>query len=324
MYKSKTLIRNFNHFALVNRFLSTSTNATSSKKLFSLTSRKILKLSGIDVIPYLQGLVTNDVTVLPKLKCMYSMLLNKNGRILHDVMLYFVKENEVLMETDGETLNNLQKLLSLYKLRKNVTIALEDNIQVCHGNVDGLNLLKSHDVTPIISSIDPRTQLLGYRMLLNQDLTGLSFDNIDCYQEDRYQLGVPEGAQELPYGKCLPLEYNLDYMNGVSFHKGCYVGQELTARTRFTGVIRKRVFPVILQKNSLKSGDKLLTEDNKRAGKLCTHFTQNGYGLASIKLEYMKQELKNKDGGSLKCIIPEWWACNDGSEFSDGVCSQAT
>jgi len=100
---------------------------------------------------------------------------------------------------------------------------------------------------------DPRLPALGYRVLLDnpqhkedsmlQKSAQLSAAD---YEAMRLRLGVAEGPLEIPVGKCFPLEYNLDYLHGVSFHKGCYLGQELTARTHHTGVVRKRVLPVTL------------------------------------------------------------------------------
>lgn len=94
---------------------------------------------------------------------------------------------------------------------------------------------------------DPRLPDLGQRVILPADHQpdGTPVPD-EVYTERRFRLGVAEGSSEIPSGAALPLEYNLDALNGVSFSKGCYVGQELTARTHFQGVIRKRLMPLRL------------------------------------------------------------------------------
>jgi folate-binding protein YgfZ len=101
---------------------------------------------------------------------------------------------------------------------------------------------------------DPRLPALGHRLVLPTGQDPLPLLPAGCrschpatFTSLRYRLGVAEGAAEVPTGKALPLEYNLDYLHGVNFHKGCYIGQELTARTHHTGVIRKRILPLTIE-----------------------------------------------------------------------------
>nr|KAF6348792.1 iron-sulfur cluster assembly factor IBA57 [Myotis myotis] len=128
-----------------------------------------------------------------------------------------------------------------------------------------------------------------------------------------FSMGVPEGVHDLPPGVALPLESNLVFMNGVSFTKGCYVGQELTARTHHTGVIRKRLFPVQLlgplPEGGITPGTTVLTESGQAVGKF--RAGQGDVGLALLHSEKIKGPLhiRTTESGrvALTASVPDWW-----------------
>ncbi|KAF2987665.1 hypothetical protein EK904_013939, partial [Melospiza melodia maxima] len=123
---------------------------------------------------------------------------------------------------------------------------------------------------------------------------------------------IPEGVKDLPPGVALPLESNLAFMNGISFTKGCYIGQELTARTHHMGVIRKRLLPVTfpgpLPAAGVPEGADILTQAGKRAGK----FRAGGgeLGIALLRLAHLHEPLRiplDGDSVELRAATPEWW-----------------
>lgn len=125
--------------------------------------------------------------------------------------------------------------------------------------------------------------------------------------------GIPEGVRDLPPGVALPLESNLAFMNGVSFTKGCYIGQELTARTHHMGVVRKRLFPVqltgLLPAHSLAPGAAVFTESGQAAGKYRAGL--GDVGLALLRSEQARGPLhvRTPEGGrvTLTAFVPDWW-----------------
>ena len=189
------------------------------------------------------------------------------------------EEGDFLLDVDNAVSKLVKKHLSLYKVRRKIAIkVLEDfNVHAVFPGEGGEGEHNGHKLvtrssepgstfcnggeTLAASSLpgdspalpDPRVPALGYRLILpaSQDPLQVLPESVESCQSSlftqlRYKLGVAEGSLETLLGKSLPLEYNLDYMNGVSFHKGCYIGQELTARTHHTGVIRKRILPLTL------------------------------------------------------------------------------
>ena len=225
---------------------------------------------------------------------LYCAFLNTGGRVLFDAIISKTEnEGEFLLDVDSAVSKLVKKHLSLYKVRRKISIKVMEDLNVhavfqevgdedshpehrlptrsgepgstfCNGGEVPTALSLPGD-TPALP--DPRVPALGYRLILpasEDPLQVLPEPTHPChpslFAQLRYRLGVPEGSSETPLGKALPLEYNLDYMNGVSFHKGCYIGQELTARTHHTGVIRKRILPLKLSQAASEGRSCLISE----------------------------------------------------------------
>lgn len=123
--------------------------------------------------------------------------------------------------------------------------------------------------------------------------------------------GVPEGVQDLPPGEALPLESNLVFLNGISFSKGCYIGQELTARTHYTGVVRKRLMPLGLSVpvENLLMGAAIEAAQGKVAGKLRSGVGELGMGLVRLSLakETLTVSSTQGEGVTVTASVPDWW-----------------
>ncbi|NXW24680.1 CAF17 transferase, partial [Circaetus pectoralis] len=294
--------------------------------------RALLDVRGAEAGVFLQGLLTNDVTPLVEgdgaAAALYAHALNVQGRCLYDLILYRLhkspeEEPHILLECDSGVLDAIQKHLKLYKIRRkvNITPCLDLSLwAVVPGERAGdiaSSLAKCADQALILTP-DPRTEVMGWRLIakkganLSEIIPGSHFGNIEDYHRHRYKQGIPEGVKDLPPGVALPLESNLAYMNGISFTKGCYIGQELTARTYHMGVIRKRLLPVHfstpLPKDSIPEGAEILTESGKSAGK----FRAGGgeLGIALLRLANINEPLCLNIAGDkvkLTASIPEWW-----------------
>ena len=295
--------------------------------------RSLIKLDGDDCMQFLQGLVTNDVYDLDNNYCIYGMILNNKGRIAHDILLYkstkhTATDNAVLLECDSRSVDSLIRLLKMYKLRKKVDIEKLQGINIFQlmGNTEYNEAMHTINLEQLYSlcsaahgqntSIfkDPRLSLLGFRCLSSSakpfSTTSVDFVSIRDYHKRRFEFGIPEGIEDLKPGKCLPLESNIDFMNGVSFSKGCYIGQELTARTYHTGVIRKRLVSCFHNSIEFQEDEKLYIISNnkrKRVGKLLSIFENKC--LAIIQIQYMSDNLFTESGSTVSLTKPNWWPC---------------
>ena len=285
-------------------------------------------------------------------------MLNLQGRVVFDLLISPDSSHHTgegyLVDCDARMSDRLVKHLKMFKLRKDVAVEraadrkvhamFKENWKDGEDGASGKSINQSsvEDLYGVqVNSInqasidthagmtrDPRLGLLGYRSIvasLKQTESGSSSlaDEME-YRKFRYQLGVPEGSLELPPGECFPLESNADYLSGVHFHKGCYLGQELTARTHHTGVVRKRLMPIVIE--GLPSGATLERDSaitvpgaSKSVGKLRAHSGE--YGLALLRIS---EALAAADGlevswegkrFAVHTEKPRWWPEPDWVDF---------
>lgn len=202
-----------------------------------LTDRAIVRLVATDpeedVRGFLQGLVTNDVSGdLP----VYAALLSAQGKTMFDFLVWRGDDGAILLDCEAVSAADLAKRLSLYRLRRKIDIAVDDTLAV---------LWQPSDFEASLP--DPRLSSLGHRAIGE---TGDRESGEKLYHENRLALGVPEGQAEM--GDILWLETNAVELNGVSFEKGCYIGQENTARMNWRSKVNRRLVVVPLAASNEK------------------------------------------------------------------------
>jgi len=304
------------------RFNSTVHSAKYS--IVHLNNRGLIQVYGKDSPKLLQGLITNDINILDTSKnsSLYSMFLNAQGRCVYDVFLYpyMVNKNPgYLIECDVTQHESLLKYLKMYKLRSKVKfdINLEKKVYFIFGN-DLKDLKWNPDLGDLYQ--DSRLSNFGFRMLSDRLLSKICDSvegkevSVDEYNKYRYENGLSEGEQET--SNCIPLEHNLALINGVSFDKGCYVGQELVARTHYTGVIRKRITPIYFNEtdHGVKAGAVIKNSKDKRMGKVIGVGEHNGIGLIRLS-EYLNDTKftvyeDNEVKSTVEISKPSWWPEN--------------
>jgi folate-binding protein YgfZ len=191
----------------------------------TLIDRTLLRLSGEDARGFLQGLVTNDTMALAPERPLWAGLLTAQGKALFDFILWADGE-DVLVDCEADAAEELARRLSLYRLRRKIAIA-RDEARAVHWSPGGTE-----------GVADPRLPELGRRWLAPPG------DATRGWLEYRLRLGVAEGRAELGSDKTLWLECNAAELNGVSFTKGCYVGQENTARMNYRSKVNRRLVVV--------------------------------------------------------------------------------
>ena len=295
----------------------------------NLTNRALIRISGKECENYLQGLITNDMRHFEKSSSIFSLFLNNKGRILYDTLIYKNSKSfdSFLIECDNHIVEEFTKYLKIFRVRKKIDISKADNLNVW--TIFNSNLNSSKDSTLHINKLkikdniiycrDPRLAELGFRLLIPKetdplhivDQPTIELSKSDSYRLLRYQLGVGEGIDELTPGKALPLESNGDYLHGVSFHKGCYIGQELTARSHHTGVIRKRLMPIFVTNLesdlSAKTDDSIEADESKKSVGKLKGFSKNvGLALLRINEALSAKELKLSNV-QVQTLKPTWW-----------------
>jgi folate-binding protein YgfZ len=210
----------------------------------TLIDRALLRLSGEDVRGFLQGLVTHDMGLLAPDRPLWAALLTPQGKALFDFILWADGE-DVLIDCEAEAAEDLVRRLTLYRLRRKIGIARAEGLAAhwspCapaeagaqSGGGTGLLLSQEHKVVS-----DPRLSDLGSRWLAPAE------EPARGWLAHRLSLGVTEGRAELGSDKTLWLECNAAELNGVSFTKGCYVGQENTARMNYRSKVNRRLVVV--------------------------------------------------------------------------------
>ncbi|CAH0482579.1 unnamed protein product [Peronospora belbahrii] len=233
-----------------------------------LVNHRLTQLEGTDASRFIQAILTNDMKLFShRGDAIYGGFLNTKGRVVGDCNVVQVGNDAFLLEYHEAVAESLMKHLKRYKLRMKVKIedktdafalyvtlpALvgEENVACCSSSVEALDEIQAMNVGDNHNAVvyaDPRGDCFGIRAILPTDAIfytpkGYETMEMSAYFDHRIALGVAEG-KELVDG--IPLECNLDLLQGISFRKGCYVGQELTARTQFKGNIRKRLVPAAL------------------------------------------------------------------------------
>lgn len=256
-----------------------------------LQDRSVISIKGDDSHKLLQGLITNDINN-SKNNLIYSAMLNNKGRFLYDFFI-FEHENSIFLDCHHEKAAEIIKKLNFYKLRSNVEITLNQELKVFFSHQKSKTKL---------CFIDPRNQDLGYRIYKKHENED---DSSNIYHQKRIKLKIPEGEYDLTFEKSLILEFDFDNLGATNYQKGCYIGQELTARTHHTGQIRKKLCfvkindPEILEKNTK------ISCENNNCGLILSSFVKDNcfYALALIKDEFINSSNKLEAEGKKVEII---------------------
>lgn len=254
-------------------------------RMAHLTDRAVIALSGPEARAFLQGLVTNDVNAVAPGNPVYAALLTPQGKILFD---FFVHEADgvLLIDCRKAVREALVKRLGMYRLRAMLEIAPRDNLSVVR---DGLP--------------DPRLPALGSRSIVT-DSPGEPGDK--AYLARRLDLGVPEG-DDFGSDRMFALDAGLDELHAVSFDKGCYVGQELTARMKHRGKDRKRLLPVAtIDGKPLPARDVPVTGGGSEIGTITSIYGPRGFALLRLDRLEASGESLEAAGVPVTVTKPEW------------------
>jgi folate-binding protein YgfZ len=252
-------------------------------KITPLPHRGVLELSGPDRVSFLNGLVSNDVTKAGPGRAVWAALLTPQGKYLIDFFILSDGER-LLLDVPREAIPALMQKLRRYKLRAAVEMKdLSDELKV-YATWNG--------VPPQIplTAADPRLHEAGYRCLSGDKVTATATP--EDYAAHRIALGLPDGPPDLEPDKTLLLEAGFDELGGVDWEKGCYMGQELTARTKYRGLIKRRLLPVALEHPGVTAGTPIFA-DGLEVGTIRS--AAGRIALATLRLDALNKPLSAAD-----------------------------
>jgi folate-binding protein YgfZ len=268
----------------------------------ALPHRGVLQVDGEDALTFLQGLISNDVRRVAPDRALWAAFLTAQGKFLHE---FFCLQPGAafLLEGERNRLGDLKRRLSIYRLRSRVTLSeCGDALSVWVAFGDGAAAafgLPADDpgaATPLASGVafvDPRLPEAGVRVVCAPGdapgefaSRGCQPADIDSYDRLRIRLGLPDGSRDLQVEKSLLLECGFDELHGVDWQKGCYLGQELTARMRYRGLTRKRLMPALVDGPLPPAGTPILMGD-RDVGEVRSGI--DGVALAMVRLDALEE-----------------------------------
>ena len=286
-----------------------------------LDHRGVLKVAGADRVTFLQGIVSNDVERAGPERALWAAFLTPQGKFLHEFFLASEGDG-FLLDCEADRAADLARRLKLYKLRAQVTVEALDDLAVVAlfgaGALDRLGLpAEPGHAAPFAGGLaftDPRLSALGARAILPKDglaealeSAGFTLGGLADYDALRIAAGAPDGSRDLEVEKSTLLESGFDELNGVDWDKGCYMGQELTARTKYRGLVKKRLLPLEIAGPAPEPGTPV-TRDGKEVGSLRSAVDHKGasIGLALLRLDALEDGALTVGEAAATPKKPDW------------------
>lgn len=277
-------------------------------KASTLDRRGVVKVSGSEARNFLQGLITNNAERAKPGVAVYSALLTPQGKFLFDFFLTESGSGDMLLECERARAGELVKRLTTYKLRAKVEIT--DNSDDCK-----VVATWGEGAAPLVSAMsyaDPRVGALGYRHILPLVAHDAALGNSGAetasaldYDRMRIALGVGEAPFDFEPERTFPLEVNFDDLHGIDFQKGCFVGQEVTSRTKRRGNVRKRLLPCLVEGPTPRTHTPV-TAAGREIGMIYSTDSETDHVLALIRLDLMHDVVLEAGEASLTPLKPHW------------------
>ena len=291
----------------------------NTNSVYILEDRGLLYINGEEAKRFLQNIITNNIEIVSEDRSCFSALLTPQGKYLYDFIIIKHKSG-FFLDCEKEIIDDLYKQLNLYKLRSKVEILNLSNEFVVASlnkekfleiesskNEEGFTIKFRED--PLL--LDPRSKELGARLIINLEKLylslkklGLEVSDVNEYYNLSHELGIPQINTRNLQDKIFGIECNFEELNGIDFQKGCYVGQENTARIKLKNKLNKRLFAIKVLDGELNSEE--ITFENKNIGKLLIN-NKNPFALLKLENKKFNFDANLKCGdASIKAIKPSW------------------
>ena len=292
----------------------------NKNNIYTLEDRGILYLQGENILEFLQNLITNDVNKVKENYSCFASLLTPQGKYLFDFIIIKHK-NGYFLDCEKKQIDQLYKQLNIYKLRSKVEILNLSNefVVAAISREKFLSLQNAKDESGFTMKynedsiiLDPRKKELGARLIINLEKLDHSIKKLELNSKESseyymysHRLGIAQLDTDKLQNKIFGIECNFEELNGIDFKKGCYVGQENTARIKLKNKLSKKLFPIEVIDGSIKADDEI-SINGKQIGKVIIN---KKYPFALIKFNdenFNFDKKLNCGSGSIKTLKPFW------------------
>jgi len=271
----------------------------TTNKYIQLKDSAFFEISGAEKNIFLQGLITNDINKCTENKSIYSAFLSPQGKFIADFFILNLGES-FLFETREQFIDDLINKFNFYKLRAKIEIKKIDNYYKSLAIPERNKLFnelklpgEAKNNKNLLVYVDPRKADMGIRIIIEKNQINkfcdehfLSLDSFDNYNKKRIECLIPDSLLDLEVNKSVLLENNFDSINAIDWDKGCYVGQEITARMKYRSLIKKTLTKISILDGQVKPNDDILFE-NRKIGN--ARSINNNIGLAMLKINEAKK-----------------------------------
>lgn len=277
-----------------------------NKQFYNLKKRTLIKISGKDRFSFFQGIISNDVYYLEKNPAIYSSILTPQGRFITDFFLTNYMDS-FLMEIETQDKDLILQKLNMYKLRSDVELLQLENVNIF---LTSENFIKNFDKNNYINFADPRFEkffnrlyIFGHDFIPKKDIQIISDEN---YNNLRLKHSIPDFNIDAIQNKSLLMEMRFDDLNGISWDKGCYMGQEITARMKYRNLMKKKIFKIQIEYK--KEIEEKIYNDKEVVGHITS--CNADFGLAYFNLKNLDSYFNKKliSGDSIITPTELWWS----------------
>ena len=255
---------------------------------------KFIEISGDDKSEFLQGLITNDIFKCNAKNSIYSCILTPQGKFIADFFVSFL-EDKYLIEIHEKYYDTFIQKIKMYKLRSKILL----NVNIAIKSIILFDSKKIKINKLIINFKDPRSDNIGVKIYINEDhelysqiINNYAKLNYEKYKEILMINLIPHTPSDLIENKSLLLENNFENINSIDWKKGCYVGQEITARMKYRALLKKKLYIMKIKSGNIKIGESVF-DDNKNVGEVIS--LANKYISCMLKINLIKKKYEGKD-----------------------------
>ena len=284
----------------------------SEKKYYQLFESGFFLITGKDRVDFLQGLTSNDIKKVSKKEIIYSSILSPQGKFFFDFFIIDY-EDSLLIECCKSFRDEFIERLSIYKLQSDINLQYKNDLKSYLISTNNLKKITKMNTDKIKYSHDPRFKEEILKVYCDEASFSKLKENLNLtlltekeYEYLRIKNTIPNFEFDSDKAKSTLLEQRFDELNGIDWEKGCYMGQELTARTKYRGTVKKKIFGLKIEG---KISDTNVYYKDKNIGEVKSSF--NDYGIAILKIKEVDECIKVNDrlsckGANLNPFIPKW------------------